>query len=64
MLCRQMIASTIPQAAARGTPMKAPACDEVANGPTTNSKPDTTGAVSIHLKISRAGSSLRLRQRT
>jgi len=43
--------------------MKAPASEEVANGPTQNSSPQTNGTVSIHLKIKRAGSSLRLRQR-
>ena len=64
MSCRQMIVSTIPNAAASGTPIKAPAWDDVANGPTHSIKPNTTGTVRIHLKISRAGSSLRLRQRT
>jgi hypothetical protein len=58
-----MAVNTMPPAANSGTPMKAPNSDEVANGPTQNTSPHTTGTVSIHLKINRAGSSLRLRQR-
>ena len=56
--------NTIPHAAANGTPMKAPTPDEVANGPTQTIRNTTTGTVRIQLKISRAGSSLRLSQRT
>jgi hypothetical protein len=44
--------------------MKAPPSDEVANGPTQTIRNTTTGTVRIHLKISRAGSSVRLSQRT
>ena len=63
-LCRQIAVNTSPQAAIRGTPMNAPANDDVANGATQNTMPQTTGTVSIHLKIRRVGLSLRLRQRT
>src|SRR5436190_11160701 len=58
MLCRQMIASTNPQSAPKGTPIKAPAAPPFwTKDPTFQMSTQSMNAVRTHLKIMRAGSS-------
>src|ERR1035437_10919320 len=64
MLCRQMMTSSTAHTPINGMPTTAPMPLAVNIGPSTRIMNPINSAVRIHLKTSRAGSSLRLRQLT